>query len=46
MIPGTVYDDDGDPNDGSIIEGAVAAFFYDITDPANEPQDNVEYPGR
>lgn len=46
FYPGTVYHpEDGDPNDGSLIEGAVAAFLYDITDPANEPHDNVEYPG-
>lgn len=31
--------------DGSIIEGAVAAFLYDLTDPANEAADSVEYPG-
>lgn len=30
---------------GSIIEGAVASFFYDITDPANEAHDQTQYPG-
>jgi hypothetical protein len=30
---------------GSIIEGAVASFFYDITDPANETHDQTQYPG-
>src|SRR5699024_810428 len=29
--------------DGSIIEGAVAGFFWDLTDPTNESFDNVEY---
>lgn len=44
--PGTRYHgSDGDPNDGSIIEGAVAAFLYDLTDPANESHDQVQYPG-
>jgi hypothetical protein len=32
-------------DDGSIIEGAVAAFFYDLTDPANESHDNLNFPG-
>lgn len=31
--------------DGSIIEGAVAAFLYDLTDPGNESFDNADYPG-
>lgn len=31
--------------DGSVIEGAVAAFLYDLTDAANEPHDVVQYPG-
>lgn len=31
---------------GARIEGAVAAFFYDITDPANEPHDQTAYSGR
>jgi hypothetical protein len=35
----------GDPNDGSIIEGAVAAFLWDLTDPADESHDNAYYPG-
>lgn len=35
----------GPLDDGSIIEGAVAAFLYDLTDPANEPHDQVDYPG-
>ena len=32
-------------SNGSIIEGAVASFFYDITDPANETHDQTQYPG-
>lgn len=36
----------GDRNDGSIIEGAVAAFLYDLTDPANETHDKLDFPGR
>lgn len=38
--------DSTDPNDpnGSLIEGAVAAFLLDVTDPANEPHDAVAYP--
>lgn len=39
------YDDDGDEDDGSLIEGAVAAFLYDLTDPANETHDAVHYDG-
>ena len=35
----------GDPNDGSIIEGAVAAFLWDLTDTADESHDNADYPG-
>lgn len=31
--------------DGSVIEGPVAAFLYDLTDPANEPHDSMNYPG-
>jgi hypothetical protein len=31
--------------DGSIIEGAVAAFFLDLTDPANESFDTIQFPG-
>lgn len=34
-----------DVNDGAIIEGSVAAFFYDLTDPTDEAHDLVEYPG-
>lgn len=30
--------------DGSLVEGAVAAFFFDLRDPANEPADPVAYP--
>jgi hypothetical protein len=30
---------------GSIIQGAVASFLYDITDPANETHDQTQYPG-
>lgn len=37
---------DGDRDDGSIIEGAVAAFLFDFTDSANESHDNVDSPGR
>lgn len=37
------YADNSD--DGSIIEGAVAAFFFDLTDAANESHDNADYPG-
>lgn len=36
----------GDRNDGSIIEGAVAAFLYDLTDEANEAHDLVHHSGR
>lgn len=32
-------------SNGSIIQGAVASFFYDITDPANETHDQTQYPG-
>jgi hypothetical protein len=35
----------GPLEDGSIIEGAVAAFLYDLTDPANESHDGADYPG-
>jgi len=35
----------GPLDDGSIIEGAVAAFLHDLTDPANETHDQVDYPG-
>ena len=35
----------GPLEDGSIIEGAVAAFLYDLTDPANESHDGANYPG-
>ena len=31
--------------DGALIEATVAAFLFDVTDPANEPHDNVEAPG-
>lgn len=31
--------------DGSRVQGAVASFLYDITDPANEPHDQTHYPG-
>jgi hypothetical protein len=31
---------------GGRIEGAVASFLYDITDPANETHDLTAYPGR
>lgn len=31
---------------GGTIEGAVASFLYDITDPANETHDQTAYPGR
>lgn len=30
--------------DGSLVEGAVAAFLFDLTDPANEVNDPVYYP--
>jgi hypothetical protein len=40
------YDTDGNEHNGSIIEGAVASFLYDIWDPANEGHDGVQYPGR
>lgn len=36
---------DGDPTDGSIIEGTVAAFLYDLTDPKNESHDDLNLPG-
>ncbi|HEX5872011.1 MAG TPA: hypothetical protein VFY65_16390 [Longimicrobium sp.] len=32
-------------SNGSIIQGAVASFLYDITDPANETHDQTAYPG-
>ncbi|HEX6983314.1 MAG TPA: hypothetical protein VF181_11190 [Balneolaceae bacterium] len=35
----------GDLSDGSRIEGAVAAFFYDITDNTSESHDNLDLPG-
>lgn len=31
--------------DGSRVEGAVSAFLYDVTDPANEAHDTMAYPG-
>lgn len=31
---------------GRTNEGTVAAFFYDLIDPANEPHDNVQFPGQ
>jgi hypothetical protein len=31
--------------DGPIVEGAVASFLYDLTDPGNESFDNAYYPG-
>ncbi len=31
--------------DGSIVEGVVAAFFHDLLDPANEPHDSLELEG-
>lgn len=34
---------DSNNPDGSIIEGAVQAFLYDITDPANETGDAIAY---
>jgi len=37
---------DGDRNDGSIIEGAVAAFLFDITDGSNEAHDTIDLPGQ
>lgn len=38
--------DSSDPNDpnGSILEGAVTAFLWDVTDAANETHDDVAYP--
>lgn len=36
---------DGDHDDGSIIEGAIAAFLYDITDGTSESHDDVDHPG-
>ncbi|MGH7468597.1 MAG: hypothetical protein ACRENP_11605 [Longimicrobiales bacterium] len=33
-----------DPN-GARVEGAVAAMFLDLTDPANETHDDVQFPG-
>lgn len=38
------YSYDG-TSDGSIVEGAVASFMIDITDPANESFDNLNLPG-
>ena len=39
--------DGSNPNDpdGSVIEGAVAAFLFDLTDGANETHDAVSFPG-
>ena len=37
---------DGNPTDGNIIEGTVAAFLYDLTDPKNESHDDLDLPGR
>jgi len=31
--------------DGSRLEHSVAAFLWDLTDPANEPHDAIQYPG-
>jgi hypothetical protein len=38
--------DSSDPNDpnGSILEGAVTAFLWDVSDAANEVHDNIAYP--
>lgn len=36
----------GDRQDGHLIEGAYAAFLWDLTDPANESHDGLEVPGR
>jgi len=36
---------DGGSNDGAQVEGAVASFFNDITDPANESFDNQNLTG-
>ena len=35
----------GNPLDGSIIEGAVAAFLYDLADPSNETHDSAQFAG-
>jgi hypothetical protein len=32
--------------DGAIVEGAVASFLYDLTDPANESKDDLDYSGQ
>lgn len=42
--PGTVYyTSDSFAEDGSTIEGAIASFFWDATDPANESHDAVQF---
>lgn len=32
--------------DGSVVEGAVASFLFDLSDAANESADPVQYPGQ
>lgn len=39
------YAPTGTSTDRGIIAGAVAAFLFDLTDPANVPHDAVSYPG-
>jgi hypothetical protein len=34
-----------DGKNGAIVPYQVAAFLYDLTDPANEPHDTVHFPG-
>lgn len=36
---------DGNPDDGSINEGAVASFLYNMTGPVDNSHDGLEYPG-
>jgi hypothetical protein len=43
--PGGVSSPYAAGDDGSRIEGAIASYLYDITDPANETHDAVSYPG-
>ena len=37
---------EGESTDGSIIEGTVAAFLFDLTDPKDESHDDLNFPGR
>ena len=41
-----IYGDEDLSTDGSVIEGSVAAFLFDLTDPKNESHDDLNFPGR